>query len=176
MIKRIVFIVCVMLKITVLHSQTKMPISILSNGATRSVEGSLLLNATFCQTSIGVTQMLPSVNYQGFWYSAYNLVNPITEVVEENSTKSSSKELNFKNYPNPVTSNTTIEFNIPLDSYVSLKLFNSIGYEVSTLIDGNRSLGVIKVHLSSNELKSGKYFAVLNTSGKSERISFVVIN
>ena len=76
MIKRIVFIVCVMLKITVLHSQTKMPISILSNGATRSVVGSLLLSATFCQTSIGVTQMLPSVNYQGFWYSCLLYTSP----------------------------------------------------------------------------------------------------
>lgn len=67
-----------------------------------------------------------------------------------------------QNYPNPFNPSTTISFSIPERSYTQLKLFDSLGNEVSTLISDEREAGEHKVVLDINSelstLSSGIYF------------------
>jgi len=61
-------------------------------------------------------------------------------------------------YPNPFNATANIEFELPVTSYVSLKVFSVLGGEVVTLVEGNRRAGSHKVVLDASELSSGVYF------------------
>jgi Secretion system C-terminal sorting domain len=63
-----------------------------------------------------------------------------------------------QNYPNPFNPSTTIEYDLPIASYVSLKLYNSLGQEVRTLVEDNEGPGYHYVTLNMNNYSSGIYF------------------
>jgi hypothetical protein len=70
-----------------------------------------------------------------------------------------------QNYPNPFNPSTTIEYFIPSEGFVSLKIFNTIGQEVSTLVNENQSAGKYTVSFNSAGigLPSGLYFYSLRS-------------
>ena len=63
-----------------------------------------------------------------------------------------------QNYPNPFNPTTTIEFRVPSSGFVSLKVYDILGREVATLVDGWRSPGSYSVTLDGSKLASGVYF------------------
>lgn len=73
-----------------------------------------------------------------------------------------------KNYPNPFNPSTSIEFTVPTDGGVTLKVYNLIGEEVATLFKGEATAGTIyKSTFNASELPSGLYFARLQHNGSS---------
>ncbi|OIP60358.1 MAG: hypothetical protein AUK34_06455 [Ignavibacteria bacterium CG2_30_36_16] len=70
-----------------------------------------------------------------------------------------------QNFPNPFNPSTTIAFSIPVASYVNLKVFDILGREVVTLINGNLDAGKHSVNFdaaSAGGLSSGLYLYQLN--------------
>jgi hypothetical protein len=63
-----------------------------------------------------------------------------------------------QNYPNPFNPSTAISFSIPIQSVVSLKVFNSIGTEVATLVNGELSAGNYTKQWNPDHIPSGVYF------------------
>jgi len=63
-----------------------------------------------------------------------------------------------QNYPNPFNPSTTIKFSIPQSSNVTLKIFNTLGQEVKTLLNQNMESGVHTINFDASELNSGIYF------------------
>ena len=61
-------------------------------------------------------------------------------------------------YPNPFNPVTTLSFAIPIDSKVSLSIYNLQGREVSTLINSNLKAGYHSVVWNANSYASGVYF------------------
>jgi len=61
-------------------------------------------------------------------------------------------------YPNPFNPTTTLSFAIPIDSEVSLSVYNLQGREVSTLIDANMDAGYHSIVWDANSYASGVYF------------------
>ena len=61
-------------------------------------------------------------------------------------------------YPNPFNPVTTLSFAIPVDSEVSISIYNLQGREVSTLIDANMDAGYHSVVWDANSYASGVYF------------------
>ncbi len=47
----------------------------------------------------------------------------------------------FQNYPNPFNPSTTIKYSIPIGSQVSLKIYDTLGLEVTTLVDSYKAAG-----------------------------------
>jgi Ice-binding-like len=70
-----------------------------------------------------------------------------------------------QNYPNPFNPSTSIEYFIPSDGFVSLKIFNTIGQEVSTLVNERQSAGRYTVSFNSTGigLPSGLFFYSLRS-------------
>jgi len=62
-----------------------------------------------------------------------------------------------QNYPNPFNPTTTIEFNVPVAGNYSLKIYNVLGQEVSSLINNQLSAGVHRVTFDAGRLASGMY-------------------
>lgn len=70
-----------------------------------------------------------------------------------------------QNYPNPFNPSTTINFSLAVDSKVSLKVFNVLGQEVASLLNGQMSAGSQKVSFDASSLNSGVYFYRLEANG-----------
>ena len=66
-----------------------------------------------------------------------------------------------QNYPNPFNPSTSITFTLPSSENVTLTVYNSLGAEVSKLLNGNYSAGEHKVSFDASGLESGVYFYTL---------------
>ncbi len=63
-----------------------------------------------------------------------------------------------QNYPNPFNPSTNISFTIPKAGHVTLKVYNILGQEVVTLLDGLKTAQTYNVKFDGNGLASGVYF------------------
>jgi Secretion system C-terminal sorting domain len=63
-----------------------------------------------------------------------------------------------QNYPNPFNPVTTIRYSIPKAENVTLKVYDELGKEVSTLVNENKEAGNYKVTFNGAELTSGIYY------------------
>jgi len=82
--------------------------------------------------------------------------NPLSVGNEKHSVIVDRFELN-QNYPNPFNPSTNISFSLPKRSFVSLKVFDVLGREVATLVDGEKSAGVHTVSWDASRLSSGVF-------------------
>lgn len=64
----------------------------------------------------------------------------------------------FQNYPNPFNPTTAIDFQLAAKSRVTLKVFDILGREVETLIDGEMGTGLHQVTFDASKFASGIYF------------------
>lgn len=62
-----------------------------------------------------------------------------------------------QNYPNPFNPSTVINYQIPRDGYVTLKVFDLLGNEVKTLVKEQKSTGSYRASFDATELSSGIY-------------------
>ncbi len=90
-----------------------------------------------------------------------------SDVVNADVTAPVQFELS-QNYPNPFNPSTTINFSIPQSSIVTLKVFNTLGQEVKTLVNQNMESGVHSISFDASDLNSGIYFYRLDAGQFSE--------
>jgi hypothetical protein len=63
-----------------------------------------------------------------------------------------------QNYPNPFNPTTTIQFGIPKEVKVTLKIYDAIGSEVATIVDEKMEPGYYKYQWNASNFASGVYF------------------
>lgn len=98
----------------------------------------------------------------------------VTWVVETNP---SSAFLHLgQNYPNPVTTSTTIPFTLSKPEHVRLSVCDVLGREVVVLVDAERMVGEQSVPFNVVGLKAGIYFSVLKTGAGVETKKLLVRN
>lgn len=62
-----------------------------------------------------------------------------------------------QNYPNPFNPSTVIDYGLPVDSRVSLKVYDMLGREIVTLVDADQSAGHHEARFDGTKLSSGVY-------------------
>ena len=95
------------------------------------------------------------------------LVNIVTDVKELQTGTPVAYELS-QNYPNPFNPSTQIRFAIPEAGMVNIKVFNTLGQEITTLVSDYRSAGSYEVDFNASNLTSGIYFYTITTNNFSE--------
>jgi hypothetical protein len=80
-----------------------------------------------------------------------------------------------RNYPNPFNPNTTIKFSIPHSGFVSLRIFNSVGQEISHLVSEYLSAGIYTVRWSAYGFASGVYFYKIITGDFTETKKLILL-
>lgn len=68
-----------------------------------------------------------------------------------------------QNYPNPFNPNTTIQYAVPHQTFVTLKVFNMLGQEVSILVNEQLRAGAYTAKFDASRLSSGIYFYQLRS-------------
>jgi len=81
----------------------------------------------------------------------------------------------FQNYPNPFNPTTTIKYQIPEISIVTLKVYDVLGSEVATLVNEKRLAGTYEVEFDGNGLLSGIYFYHLRAGSFVETKKMILI-
>jgi hypothetical protein len=70
-----------------------------------------------------------------------------------------------QNYPNPFNPSTVINYTLPEQSHVTLRIFDIQGKEVLTLVNGMQEAGLKSVEVDGTNFSSGVYFYRIETSG-----------
>jgi N-acetylneuraminic acid mutarotase len=71
----------------------------------------------------------------------------------------------YQNYPNPFNSKTVIQFVIPELSFITIKVFDITGKEISCLVSEEKPAGTSEVTWHAGNLPGGVYFYQLNAGG-----------
>jgi hypothetical protein len=80
-----------------------------------------------------------------------------------------------QNYPNPFNSITMIDFDINHTDHLTLKVYNILGQEVATLVNGDLSAGTYRVSFDASSLSSGIYFYRLSSSVYSQTCKMLLL-
>ena len=88
----------------------------------------------------------------------------ITGIKENNLTLPDDYSLT-QNYPNPFNPSTKIKYNIGATGIVTLKIFDILGREISTLVNEEKPAGRYEVNFNANNLASGVYIYKLQAGG-----------
>ena len=68
-----------------------------------------------------------------------------------------------QNYPNPFNPSTNITFKLPKNGNVTLKVFNTLGQQVATLVNADYVAGTHTVNFDASSLSSGVYIYTLSS-------------
>jgi len=94
---------------------------------------------------------------------------------EPYSNEVSDKYQLMQNYPNPFNPSTYIAFMVPKDVYISLKVYDILGNEISTLVDGNHKAGTYNIYFDGSNLASGVYLYKLTAGDFTETKKMLLI-
>jgi beta propeller repeat protein len=85
-------------------------------------------------------------------------LNNFTGTSTENNNIQIANFILEQNYPNPFNSSSVIKYSIPKSSQVSLKIFNTLGEELETLVNEEKDVGTYELNWGAANLPSGVYF------------------
>lgn len=80
-----------------------------------------------------------------------------------------------QNYPNPFNPNTVINYQLPKNSFVTLKVYDGIGREVATLVNGMQEAGGHTTSFNASHLPSGLYYYTLQTNNFSDTKKMLLV-
>ena len=105
--------------------------------------------------------------------------NVVTSVQDEYETIPNKIEL-YPNYPNPFNPETNIRFTLPQETKISLKIFDTLGKEIKTLIEGILPAGEYESHWDGTndrgeKLPSGVYLITLKSQTFTKTVKALLI-
>jgi subtilisin-like proprotein convertase family protein len=101
--------------------------------------------------------------------------DPNSVGIQTVSNKIPESHMLSQNYPNPFNPVTNIKFQVPQAGNVTLKVYNTAGKEVATLVNERKAPGVYLVDFNAGSLSSGVYFYRLQTESFVETKKMVLI-
>lgn len=95
--------------------------------------------------------------------------------VEDQPNQTPKKFELEQNYPNPFNPSTIIRYDIPKSVFVSLKIYNILGKEITSLVNEEKKPGEYSITFNAASLPSGIYLYMLNAGSFSETKKFVLL-
>ena len=115
-----------------------------------------------------------SSNHRDYAYTKISL-DSITVGIRHQKHKLPKMFNLSQNYPNPFNPTTTVEYSIPKQSNVTIKVYDILGREVTTLVNEEKLAGNYRVDFNGSSLASGIYFYRMEAGGYSITRKFILI-
>lgn len=101
--------------------------------------------------------------------SAGNIVYTIDNIGNDNTDNKNSTndrtEITIENYPNPFNPSTMIKYKLDNPGIVSIKVFNLLGQEITTLVNEFKQSGQYNVSFNGSNVSSGVYYYKIYMNG-----------
>jgi len=136
--------------LTLMSGQSKYLVIIFSPKDTLTQSGYIIMKSR----AAGITD---TVALMGLGSSALD--------VDNNNSHISNNYSLSQNYPNPFNPTTVISYQLPRNSFVTLKVYDILGREVITLINSKQNAGKYQVVFSGRDLASGIYIYKIEAIG-----------
>lgn len=133
------------------------------------VEIELTVGSTLGKYEIGYFVTNAALDFTEPEYYSFRLENPITVTQGTSVQNSASPEASLKdyklsqNYPNPFNPMTTIVYDLPTAGMTTLKLYNLLGEEVTTLVSEHKEAGSYQLQFDASKLKTGVYYYTIKS-------------
>ncbi len=100
-----------------------------------------------------------AANWWNFFYFKKEIQNmPLEDEHVTATLENQAEAIQIHQYPNPFNSQTTFQFELPMDGFVSLKVYNALGQEVASLVSKRLAAGKHKYDWDASRLASGIYY------------------
>ena len=120
--------------------------------------GTITSSATDGSLTFKFVSNINNFEYAG-WAAVIISIHDTTSVGVENDESNIPKVFGLdQNYPNPFNPSTSIEYQVPVSSFVELKVFDLLGREVATLVNEEKNPGNYETTFDGSKLASGVYF------------------
>ena len=117
--------------------------------------------------------IVAATHSHGIFSSHISNTTDVTGINNAIATK--SKGYNFTNFPNPFNAATTIQFDVPEKTQVSVTVYNELGRLVRTIVDEPMEPGQKKFTFSGKDLSPGVYYCTLTAGSFSETRKMVMM-
>jgi hypothetical protein len=91
------------------------------------------------------------------------------------SIKKTNIEYSLASYPNPFNPSTVINYSIPTEGHVTIKIYNLLSQEIATLVDETKSEGYYQARFNAQNLPSGVYIVRIQAGNFSRSIKLQMI-
>ncbi|MCC7439729.1 MAG: T9SS type A sorting domain-containing protein [Armatimonadetes bacterium] len=137
--------------------------------------GGLVAGITIGQPIIGITDDDAMRAHLGFWYTTPASLG-VSGVREEHSSEVAGATARLlQNAPNPFSDRTQIALQLPTSGVISLRIYDDLGRQVMTPVEGFREAGTITVELQARDFESGRYRAQLTAGTTRQIITMIVV-
>ena len=127
--------------------------SVFSSGFARSAVASASVISSVGEPLVGFSATGTTSIHSGSLSRGFVLVTGLTV-----SNALLPREFSLhQNYPNPFNPSTTIRFDLPIATYVTIRIYDIRGRQMSTVVDEEKPAGVHQVAVSLPSLSSGMY-------------------
>jgi hypothetical protein len=120
------------------------------------------------------TFMANHAEYFGALVDAWDAGTLVSAIRELGGAIPSRFELN-QNYPNPFNPSTTIRYTLPVAGNVTLKVYNALGQEIATLVNGHQKAQNYEVTFDASNLATGIYIYTLQTDNFSQSKKMLLV-
>jgi hypothetical protein len=138
-----------------------------TNWTAAGLPNTIVRSLTVVGTNLFATGDSP---YEGYYHGQGVWRRPLSDLVavDETGGPLPGHYSLAQNFPNPFNPSTTIGYALPRRSHVTLTVFNSLGQQVATLVNGELDAGCHEVKFDASKLSSGVYLYQLRAGAYME--------